>query len=230
MEEHEHHELRVLLGGYVLDQLAPVERRRVEAHLAACAECRAELDELLPVASGLAAVRRAGGVPADLEVPVPPGLGDRVVASVEAEHRSERRRSWRRPALVAGVAAASAAAVLVAGLALSRSDPPPAAAPVPLESVAVTTEAPGLTASADLVAHTWGVEVKLRATGFDAGGRFRVTMLGPGGRRYPAGEFVGTGTKEMLCNLNSSVLRDRARGFVVRDATGTVVASSTFGA
>ena len=55
-------------------------------------------------------------------------------------------------------------------------------------------------------------------------------MLGSGGRRYPAGEFVGTGAKEMDCNLNSSVLRDRASGFEVRDATGTVVVTSTFGA
>ena len=94
----------------------------------------------------------------------------------------------------------------------------------------MTTDAPGLTASADLVAHTWGVEVKLRATGFLAGDRYRVTVLGTGGRRFPAGEFVGTGAKEMLCNLNSSVMRERARGFVVRDATGTVVASSSFGA
>ena len=230
MEEHDHQELRVLLGGYVLDQLAPVERRRLEAHLATCAECRAELDGLLPVASGLAAVRRADGVPPDLEVPVPPGLGDRVLASVDAEHRSERRHSWRRPALVAGVAAAAAAAVLVAGLALTRTDPPPAAAPVPLEKVAVTTDAPG----ADRLGRPGRPHLGRR--GEAPGHRVRRgrPFSGDGARSgrtggYPAGEFVGTGTKEMLCNLNSSVLRDRARGFVVRDATGTVVASSTFG-
>ena len=46
------------------------------------------------------------------------------------------------------------------------------------------------------------------------------TVLGVDGKRYPAGGFVGTGAKEMDCNLNSSVLRDRASGFEVRDADG----------
>ncbi len=49
------------------------------------------------------------------------------------------------------------------------------------------------------------------------------------GSAIPAGEFVGTGAKEMDCNLNSSVLRDRASGFEVRDADGQVVVTSAFG-
>ena len=88
---------------------------------------------------------------------------------------------------------------------------------------------PGVHASADLVDHTWGVEVKLTATGFDRGSRYRATVLGVDGRRYPAGGFVGTGTREMDCHLNSSVLRDRAAGFEIRDGDGAVVVSSAFG-
>jgi hypothetical protein len=100
---------------------------------------------------------------------------------------------------------------------------------VPLEAVQVQTERPGLEATADLVNHTWGVEVKLHAAGFDRGGRYRVSVLGVDGKRFPAGEFVGTGDKDMECNLNSSVLRDRASGFEVRDAAGQVVVTSAFG-
>ena len=73
------------------------------------------------------------------------------------------------------------------------------------------------------------MEVKLHAAGFDQGGRYRVDVLGVDGKRYPAGEFVGTGAKEMDCNLNSSVLRERASGFEVRDAAGRVVVTSAFG-
>ena len=48
------------------------------------------------------------------------------------------------------------------------------------------------------------------------------------GRRYPAGEFVGTGDRPMLCNLSSAVLREDATGFEVRDHRGRVVARSRF--
>ncbi|MGI8901958.1 MAG: hypothetical protein ACR2HA_13735 [Nocardioides sp.] len=87
---------------------------------------------------------------------------------------------------------------------------------------------PDVTAAADLVAHTWGVEVKLRATGFDEGARYRVAVIGRDGSRSSAGEFVGTGAREMSCNLNSAMLRDDAVGFVVRDRAGSVVARSDF--
>ena len=112
---------------------------------------------------------------------------------------------------------------------LSGQEPAPTGPTVPLEAVAVQVDDPGVHASADLVDHTWGVEVKLHATGFDRGGRYRATVLGVDGRRYPAGGFVGTGTREMDCNLNSSVLRDRAAGFEIRDGDGAVVVSSAFG-
>jgi hypothetical protein len=97
-----------------------------------------------------------------------------------------------------------------------------------MEQVDVAAYDDGVTAAAALVNHTWGVEVKLTATGFTDGGRFRVDVVGTDGRRYPAGAFVGTGTKEMHCNLSSAVLRPDARGFEVRDRRGDLVVSSTF--
>ncbi|MEJ7707192.1 MAG: DUF4394 domain-containing protein [Nocardioidaceae bacterium] len=68
-----------------------------------------------------------------------------------------------------------------------------------------------------------GTLVKLQATGFAAGQSYDVSVLSDDGRKHPAGEFVGTGEKEMRCNLNSSVLRDEATGFEVRNAQGKVV-------
>jgi len=223
VNEQEHHELQVRLGPYVLGQLPDDETAELEAHLDGCAACTAELEELTPVASALAAVRRG---PASEPAAEPPlELGDRVLHAVSGAARREARRTWRR---TAAVAVASAAAVVVAVVALDAvtgEDAPT----VPLEAVEVRVDEPGLVASADLVDHTWGVEVKLTATGFDRGGRYRVSVLGVDGRRYPAGGFVGTGRREMDCNLNASVLRDRASGFEVRDNDGAVVASSAFG-
>lgn len=223
-DDSEHHQLRTSLGAFVLGQLSDEEARRVEEHLASCAGCRAESDELLPVASALADVRRAGGGPAPVDA-APADLGDRVVESVDAARRRDARNRWLRTASLAGAAAAVAAIVLVAGLRLTEPDEAP---PGPLEAVPVSVLDPAVTASADVVPHTWGVEVKLRARGFERGDRYRVVVLGLDGRRYSAGEFVGTGGKEMLCNLNSSVVRDRADGFEVRDADGTVVVRSDF--
>ncbi len=221
----EHERLRVDLGAYVLGQLDEESTARLEQHLDGCDRCTAELGELTPVAAALADLRvRPAASPGE----PPPALGDRVLGAVEQAARAERRTSWARTAGIAGVAAA-VALVLSFGVQSLTDDPTPTIPPVPTEAVSVRDEAPGVRASAALVNHTWGVEVKLRARGFEAGDRYRVDVLGSGGRRYPAGEFVGTGAREMTCNLNSGVLRDRAAGFEVTDGDGRVVAASTFG-
>ena len=221
----EHERLRIDLGAYVLGQLDEESTARLEEHLDGCARCTAELGELTPVAAALEDLRvRPAASPGE----PPPALADRVLGAVEQAARAERRTSWTRTAGIAGVAAALAL-VLSFGVQALRDDPTPTTPSVPTEAVSVRDEAPGVQASAALVNHTWGVEVKLHASGFEAGGRYRVDVLGPDGDRYPAGEFVGTGSREMDCNLNSSVLRDEAAGFEVTDGDGRVVAASTFG-
>lgn len=218
----DHEQLRISLGAYVLGGLADDEAADVEAHLVTCAECRAELDELVPPARVLAELRSGG--PTELPA-APAGLQDRVVTAVAAERDRARRTTWRRQAALSAVGGIAAAVVLVVGLVVTRPDPAPT---VPTEDVTVAVGVAGVRADADLVDHTWGVEVKLTASGFDEGRRYVVTVLGTDGRRYPAGGFVGTGEREMLCNLNSTVLRAAAAGFEVRDRRGRVVVSSTF--
>ncbi len=222
--DEQHHELRMSLGAYVLGQLSPDEAAALEVHLDGCRGCTSELAELTPVASALSQMRRGPGP--DASAAPPPELGDRVVAAVSGVARGEHRRPWLAAAVLTAAAAAVALVTAVGVGVLRESDPAPG---VPLESVQVQTGQPGLQASADLVDHTWGIEVKLTASGFDRGARYRVAVLGVDGTRYPAGGFVGTGTRQMDCNLNSSVLRERASGFEVRDAGGEVVVSSVFG-
>lgn len=227
-----HQDLRTALGAYLLGGLSDDEARQVETHLASCATCRAELADLGPVAAWLEEVRASG---VDLAAPEnpPADLGARILEVVAAEedreHSEQRRRFWLRSGTLAAVSGAAAAAVLVVGLAVTGPDPEPV---VPLEAVPVevTTagDRAGVTADADLVNHTWGVEVKLRGTGFRTGARYAVVVVGTDGETHPAGEFVGVGATEMLCNLNSSVLRDQAAGFEVRDEAGAVVAASSF--
>lgn len=93
---------------------------------------------------------------------------------------------------------------------------------MPLEAVVVTSELAGVAADADLVDHTWGLEIKLHVTGLEGGERYTTTVKAAG-REYPAGEFIGVAGVEIHCNMNSSVLRDDATGFTVWDSDGRPV-------
>jgi hypothetical protein len=99
------------LGAYALGALEPAEAAAVEAHLAACPECAAELARLEGLPSLLA---RADG----LEIPpAPAALEERILDRVAAS-RPRRRRSWwpRRfgtlSAAVAGLAVGAVATAL----------------------------------------------------------------------------------------------------------------------
>jgi anti-sigma-K factor RskA len=104
------HEIHALSGAYAVDALDDLERARFEEHLAACAECRAEVASLQSATLLLSELSETAP-PAELRAkilddiktvrPLPP-----VVARIEA----------RRPRRWSGlVAAAAAAAVFVGG-------------------------------------------------------------------------------------------------------------------
>ena len=76
---------------------------------------------------------------------------------------------------------------------------------------------------AELVPHTWGVELRVRASGFEEGAVYRASFVDRRGRSTPAGEFLGTGDEEMLCNLQAALLRPRATQVVIADADGEPV-------
>lgn len=215
----EHRALRESLGALVLGHLPPDEADQVRTHLAGCAQCRADMQELTPAASALAEARGPTPAPA-----VPgPGLGERIEARIAGEERRSASRGTLRTATVSALAAAAAAAAVVLGLDLARSDQAPG--PV-LEAVSVD-ETGTVEATADLVAHTWGTEIKLTASGLNAGEAYQVAVLDARGAEIGAGTFVGTDA-EIRCNLNAALLREEAEGFVVRDQEGQQVLSSDF--
>lgn len=103
------HEIHALSGAYAVDALDDLERARFEEHLAACAECRAEVASLQDATLLLSELSETAP-PAALRAkilddiktvrPLPP-----VVARLEA----------RRPRRWSGLVAAAAAAVLAVG-------------------------------------------------------------------------------------------------------------------
>ena len=216
-ERGEHRELREQLGWYALGHGTPEEQAGVRAHLDGCAACRAELAGLAPLAARLG---RADADRLDEEPAPPAGLGEAVMARIAAEAPLRRRRASSRRGLAAAAVVGVAAAGFGTGW-LARPVPDP----LPLEPVAVQAD-PGIEATADVVPHTWGVEVKLTGEGFAAGAVYRVVVTDEDGSAVPAGQFLGVGPAELRCNLNASVLREDATGFQVLAADGTVVASS----
>jgi hypothetical protein len=245
LPEDEHRQLRLLLGSYVLGGLDEQAAVPVLAHLDGCPSCRAELAEIAPLADDL---RRVDLTRLE-DVPSPPaGLGERIREQVVEERllvdarrardaRRAARRASRRRGLVAAAAAGVALAVLGAGSVLGRVTAPavtalptPSAsstAPIPLETVPVQAF-DGVDVDsgvADVIAHTWGVEAVIVATGFRPGQTYRAAFRSSDGALLPAGEFLGTGDKPLRCNLQAALLRPDTEGFVVMDDAGEVVLS-----
>lgn len=237
MAEDAHRRMRELLGAYALGDLAGDEATAVEAHLDGCAACRGELAEIASLVGdlGLVDTSRLGDLPSP-----DPALGERIRASVAAERQlvQAREAAGRRRDAVTGrrrwlVAGAAGLALLLAGTALGTaldSTPAvPAAAPVvpmePLELARASDTSPQVETAA-LIAHTWGVEVRMAGTGFTEGEVFRAAFRTRDGRLLPAGEFLGTGEKRLDCNLQAALLREDSVGFVVLDDEGTEVLST----
>jgi anti-sigma-K factor RskA len=129
MSAADHREWRETAGAYVLDALPADERAAFEAHLAGCAACREDVEQLRVAADALP----ASAPP----VAPPPELKARIMAVVESEaallaaageradrpERPERRRRrWSlrtlSPALAAGLAALLVGVGVAGGLAI----------------------------------------------------------------------------------------------------------------
>lgn len=204
-----HDDMLPLLGPAALGLLTRREQEQLDRHLRGCAPCRQELAAL----GGVAA--RLGDLDAESALAAPAtGVADAVLARVGRE----RRRAQR---LQGVVAAAASVAVLLAGLVTAGTLGADAPA-VPMEAVAVQAGA-GVDASATLVAHTWGLEIKLAAAGLAAGAPYTVQVTTEQGEVVDAGAFLGTGAKTLNCNLNAAVLREDARSFAVLDRGGEQV-------
>lgn len=102
-------EVHGLVGAYLLHALRPGERADFEAHLAACAECREEVDSLRSATASLAA-EVAERPPASLRGRVLRTASETAQLPPVVTAARRRRRRW-----AAGVVAAAAAVVIGAG-------------------------------------------------------------------------------------------------------------------
>ncbi len=175
-------EWRESLGAYVLGQLPEHERPALDAHLEGCAECRAELAELEPVAR---AMPFADPEHVAAPAPLPAGLGERVAAAVAGEQRSARKR--RRLQFGLGFATAAAAAAIAAVLLISGGGT--AGTTAGERHVDFASLPPGMEIAATLEPRAFGTEIRMAVEGVPSGTLCRVVLRGADGSRKPAGTF-----------------------------------------
>jgi hypothetical protein len=207
-------EWRQSLGAHALDQLPAPERAALEAHLEGCAECRAELESLASVARlmPLADPEHFGTAPAP-----PPGLGERIAATIRAERRARRRRLRFRLAF-GGAAAAAAATAVLAIFALQDGGSPPE------QQVAFGSLPDGIKIDATLEPHAFGTEIHMYVRGVRSGTLCRVFLRGPGGAQMPAGSFRYRWGEDEQAELSSALDISAARAIGVRVGNRTFVA------
>lgn len=76
-----HDDIRDQLTGHVLGELSPAEREQVQTHLAGCAECATEGDELARALQGIGLAQEP--------ITPPAALRGRVLAALERDRRSD---------------------------------------------------------------------------------------------------------------------------------------------
>lgn len=215
------------LIAYALDELPVEEVRFVEVHVRTCRRCAEVVDDVRELTDRLA----EGGD--DLLEPAPPAPTaalDGVLAAVRASQAPAAAPSPSTSRGRAGLVAV-AASLLVVGAVLGgvvgRVTAPGEPTP-PKETVVVAALAPGVQGQAQLVAHTWGVEVDLGVTGLRAGAPYTVVVLDSAGAVVGAGGLVGTGEVQASCSVTAPLLRNAATGFRVIDESGKDVLTARF--
>ncbi|SEJ38160.1 Putative zinc-finger [Arthrobacter sp. yr096] len=205
-----------LLGAYLLGGLDPQEERAFRDHLAGCAECRLELEELESLPALLDAVPAADAVAltvtgaANALTPLEPipGPPEQVLVDLSARRRKSRRR-WA--ALVGAVAAACLAVGFLAGPLLNQP-------PKPDASYSVQSDT-GLQLTVGMVKKTWGTELEVEGRSMPLEGTLYLWVKGRDGAEErtcgwtatPSGRIKITGaTPVQLAGIAGVELRDEA--------------------
>lgn len=183
------------LGALALGLLDPDRTRAVEEHLATCATCRRDLEDLTAVTDLL------GEVPPEAFLEGPPD-GDlvlqRTLRQIRTETAAQRRRT-RLPRLAA--AAAAVALVLAGGVTLGRATAPEplvVASAAPRDgAVTLRGDGPaGITMAAMVSPAAGWVRVSTTVRGIPAGQRCRLVVLARNGNRVLAASWLASAKGE----------------------------------
>jgi Putative zinc-finger len=221
-----------MLGAYVLDTLDPDERRDVDAHLAECEICRADVVELEAVKDVLQDIPPEALMhgPPDADLVLQRTLRQ-VREEVAKDVSSASRRRW--------VPAVAAAAVLLAGalgggVALGRGTAPeqvaqvpptpaPTVSPDPPGTRSESTVQAGVRMTAKVLPAAGWVRLNAAVAGIPAGENCRLIVVGTGGEReIAAGWIVSPQGEQGGTNLSGSaaVPIDKVKAIEVQNTQG----------
>ena len=202
------------LAGWLVAQLSPDRELALDAHVAACAGCRAEQESLLGVAAVALLADPFGADRAVGEAPSP-DLGDRIVAQIRAE-RCARGRV--RPSL----AMVSVAAVVLLTIVATRPNPSP---PLDGREVAFASRPAGVEAEAVVATDGAGSLVAVTASGLDPDITYALWLTPPGGgypERVAAGTFRPNARGEVDERLHSALPAGETGRVWVTDPSGNI--------
>jgi len=217
----DHDEVRILLGAFVLGGLDIDDRNTVDAHLAACAECRTELAGMAPIPAllrRLPSAERAGGPAAEHDSGSGGGPSlDELLRRVRAERRSTRGTRRRR------VAAVAASLVLCTGIGLAVSQPFAGAPPRPSTAV-VAAAGTSITGRATLTAKPWGTSLAVTLDNLRGSGPFALEVVSFDGTTERAAAWSSTPTTKVDVVGASSIPTDAIDAIRVVDRDGQLLA------
>lgn len=200
------------LSAHVLGLLDRERAREVERHLAACAPCRVEWEELRAMADVL------DEQPPEAFLEGPPD-GDLVLARALRQVRSEETARRRRRRLTAVAAAVVAVAVVLGGgFAVGRATAPPPTvqALTPSGETLQGTGTGGATLRATVVPVNRWVKLSAAIAGMPAGLRCSIVVVDRSGHEWTAGSWI-TGGKGGTLDGAVAVPAEDVTAVLVRD-------------
>ena len=225
------------IGAYIVGALDPRARHQVTRHLADCAGCRADYDELIPVRNWLSLLDlttcapqpgaagnpgpfthhllQDGPLPAAdaLAQPAWPESGTQIPAQ-PAEPPPARRPHARRWAQAAG-AVLAAAAIVIAALVSTGTTPP---------TYRAADSATGVSARAQLHDTPTGTQIDLTATGLPAHERCILVAVGSAGADI-AGSWDATYGGSARIIATTAFPASQLTALRIESDTGTLLAS-----
>ncbi|GAB1644759.1 zf-HC2 domain-containing protein [Krasilnikovia sp. MM14-A1259] len=230
---HEHDELRMLLGGYLLGGLDEGDTERLDAHLLGCDQCRDELERLAPIPELLQrlpdAARDAerGGTLISLSARPSAERVEELLSRMRAERTRDRRMArvrWLAAAAVVLIAALIGFGVVTA----DRRTTPPEALPSPQLVTARFEPATGsgLTGQAIVSPKAWGVAISLDVSRLEGKGPFVCQVRDASGQLEQAAAWGATVTGEAKVTGASSIQLRDVRAISIADRDGHVLGTA----
>ena len=220
------HDVRPLLGVYVLGKADPHDRAVVDAHLPGCPKCREELAELegLPALLALvppSEIATPRGMPSGAAgMQTSPELLPRLLAAA-ASTRSRRRQR------ILAAAAASLLVLGLGGLLVTSRQPSPETRPGAVATWVAKDSASGTNAVVELTARPAGTAIDLALSGVPAGTRCSLVVTAVDGTATSAASWEADYSGGATVTGFSATPIGQIRDMAIVTSTGTTLARIT---